>query len=1017
MALAFSLTPQDDTWNQTVGEAELGAPITEAVEVTALEGNDTVTGTAFNDLILGNQGNDSLDGGVAGDDIIYGGQGDDFVTATTGNNLLLGNLGNDTIIGGSGNDTIYGGQDDDSIVGTAGNNEIFGNLGNDIIIAGSGNDYIHGGQDNDTIVASAGRDTLIGGSGDDTIVLSSADVAGSGDIFDGGDGNDNLLVEANNDLTGATITGIETVSVALGVTLTATLNNLTAVTGLKGQGTIQITAPRAEIETYINSLGANVDASLRILDQDGRPVVGTPDDNPSDPDKERPPVETFTLGADTFAFTGRANAPLDTAAGIFNNVTLQSSDVAIGNGDSDVITVEVGSNTTDTIIPVINPQLTGIETLNFTTTYAGGIRPVFSGSRTTGTETVVFSDSTTGLIVEGMRNTVDVALRNHFAVGGFGDTEINFTTTTSPEINISLENVLSPNTAFIVANHGTFNITSTRVNEIDADVDNQLGSIGGRAGTVNISGDQNLELNATRTGGNFAPSLPTTVSRINAAGIEGNEMVTPFTAALDIDVLNPNGNLTFIGGDGGTTIGTINGTNNTDINFTGGAGNDLIGIITGNTNVNFTGGAGDDRVRFDTQQLNRGDIIDGGEGEDVVSTGFTASIPSSLRMSNVETFEVGIFNPGVTTTIPMNDVTGLNTIVFTNSNDNTNRAQITGIGVVPAVEFKGNGRAGNQQPHTVSMNGTAGADVFNVTYGNDGVALGGNNSYQAGFIRTESVETLNITVEDGSIQFATDLSGFEISGKALKTITFTSENNVTGEIVPRNNQSPLIEPLRIGSDDNELTAIDASAVKGMFKAQSGNLAKGAVVTLGEGNSFFDARNNGPAGNDSRGITIRGQGGNDELLGSRGDDILIGGGGADKLNGGDGKNTFVYNQLTDSLLNSLDSITGGFESGDDLIRVPGTVRRDLPLNSGLANPAIPQIRLDNTSISSTFESLEANAIGAFTVSVAIDQINTYVIFNNGVAGYQSGSDSLFEIVGTPNANPVAPAITIEDFIAA
>jgi len=736
--------------------------------------------------------------------------------------------------------------------------------------------------------------------------------------------------------------------------------------------------------------------------------VGTPDDNPSDPDKERPPVETFTLGADTFAFTGRADAPLDTAAGIFNNVTLQSSDVAIGNGSSDVITVEVGSNTKDTIIPVINPQLTGIETLNFTTTYAGGIRPVFSGARTTGTETVVFSDSTTGLTANGMRNTVDVVLRNHFAVGGFGDTNINFTTTTSPEINISLENVLSPATALTVANHGTFNITSTRVNEIDADVDNQLGSIGGGAGTVNISGDQNLQLGAT-----LGQSLPTSVSRINAAGLEGNEMVTPFTAALNIATLNPSGDLTFIGGDGGSTIGSINGNDGSDINFTGGAGNDSVGIITGNTNVNFAGGAGDDRVGFETQQLNRGDVINGGEGEDVVSAGFTATIPSSLRMSNVETFEVNIDNPNglinnvkdsPKTTIPMNDVTGLNTIVFTNSGENeidrTNVAQITGIGVVPAVEFQ----AGNLNPHAVSMNGTAGDDVFDVSYGNRGVA-------KAGFIRTESVETLNVTVENGSIQFATNFNGFEISGKALKQVTFTSENDLTG--VPVGNPPSLL-PINIGSDDNQLTTIDASAVKGVFKAQSEDLVKGAVVTLGEGNSFFDARNNGPAGDDSRGITIRGQGGNDELLGSRGDDILLGAGGSDKLNGGDGKNTFVYNQLTDSLLNSLDSITGTFTDGNDRdrIRVPGTVRIDLDLNSGLGLPEgeFPDIaQLDNTSISSAFESLEANAIGVFTVSAR--NSNTYAIFNNGVAGYQSGSDSLIEIVGG------VPDIVLEDFIAA
>jgi Ca2+-binding RTX toxin-like protein len=980
MTVQINLTSGPDLWNPLIDPLN---PVTEAVELFALAGDDTITGTELDDLILGNQGNDRIDP-AEGDDIVYAGQGNDTIIASSGDNLLLANENDDYVEVSGGNNTVYGGFGNDTIIAGNGDNLLLGNQDNDLIEAGTGDDTIYGGQGNDTIVASTGTDVIFGNEGDDTFSLSAEGVVGEGDVFDGGDGDNNFLVEANNDLTDATITGVQTVTIVQNITLTASLDSLADVTALRGQGTIQITATTADIRTYIDSLGTNVDASLRILDEDGAPVVGTPDDNPSDPDKERPPVETFTLGADTFAFTGRADAPLDTAAGIFNNVTLQSSDVAIGNGSSDVITVEVGSNTTDTIIPVINPQLTGIETLNFTTTYAGGIRPVFSGARTTGTETVVFSDSTTGLTANGMRNTVDVVLRNHFAVGGFGDTNINFTTTTSPEINISLENVLSPATALTVANHGTFNITSTRVNEIDADVDNQLGSIGGSAGTVNISGDQNLQLGAT-----LGQSLPTSVSRINAAGIEGNDMITPFTAALDIALLNPSRDLTFIGGDGGSTIG----------------------IVTGNTNVNFTGGAGEDGVGFAVQELNRGDVINGGEGEDLVSTGFIASIPSSLRMSNVETFAVNIDNPNANTvTIPMNDVTGLDTIIFTNSNDNTQKAQITGIGVVPAVEFQGNEQSGNQQPHAVSMNGTAEDDVFDVSYENGGVALGSDNSYQAGFIRTESVETLNVTIEDGSIQFATDLNGFEISGKALRQVTFTSGNDVTG--VPAGNPSATL-PIDIGSDDNQLTSIDASAVEGVFKAQSGNLVKGAVVTLGEGNSFFDARNNGPAGNDSRGITIRGQGGNDELLGSRGDDILLGAGGSDKLNGGDGKNTFVYSQLTDSLLNSLDSITGGFASGDDRIRVPGTVRRDLPLNSGFAG--VPDIaQLDNTSISSAFERLEANAIGVFTVSGRNN--NTYVIFNNGVVGYQSGSDSLIEIVGISGGASV-PNITINDFIAA
>ena len=73
--------------------------------ILGLEGNDTITGTAFNDAIIGGDGNDTLTGGP-GNDYLRGGVGNDTVTGSAGDDTLIGGTGNDTLSGGVGNDTI-----------------------------------------------------------------------------------------------------------------------------------------------------------------------------------------------------------------------------------------------------------------------------------------------------------------------------------------------------------------------------------------------------------------------------------------------------------------------------------------------------------------------------------------------------------------------------------------------------------------------------------------------------------------------------------------------------------------------------------------------------------------------------------------------------------------------------------------------------------------------------------------------------------------------------------------------
>ena len=134
---------------------------------------------------------------MQGNDWLNGGPGDDLVSGDTN---ATGDLTSfDRIFGGSGNDTLNGGDSRDRISGGPGNDTSNGENGNDRMNGGTGDDVQNGGDGNDTIFANIGNDTSYGGNGNDTLwALARSDVHPgpngevdqSGDVLDGGPGDD-----------------------------------------------------------------------------------------------------------------------------------------------------------------------------------------------------------------------------------------------------------------------------------------------------------------------------------------------------------------------------------------------------------------------------------------------------------------------------------------------------------------------------------------------------------------------------------------------------------------------------------------------------------------------------------------------------------------------------------------------------------------------------------------------------------------------------------------------------------
>ena len=127
--------------------------------------------------------------------------------------------GTPLVVGGAGGDTITGADTADSL---------YGNEGNDTLNGGGGDDLLNGG---------GGIDALHGGTGDDvmSLGLDFADVAVSGETYNGGAGTDTLRIYTTVDLSNVNLVDIEILDIAgsyPGIGLTgAQLSSLSTVNG------------------------------------------------------------------------------------------------------------------------------------------------------------------------------------------------------------------------------------------------------------------------------------------------------------------------------------------------------------------------------------------------------------------------------------------------------------------------------------------------------------------------------------------------------------------------------------------------------------------------------------------------------------------------------------------------------------------------------------------------------------------------------------------------------------------
>jgi Ca2+-binding RTX toxin-like protein len=124
-------------------------------------GGGGASGGGYDDVQFGTEGNDSLTGGIGkdllagqgGDDLLRGGRNDDVLAGFAGNDFLKGEDGDDVVTGGAGNDTVWGLDGEDVLIGNGGNDILTGGNGNDALSDFSGSDTLRGGTGSDILTA------------------------------------------------------------------------------------------------------------------------------------------------------------------------------------------------------------------------------------------------------------------------------------------------------------------------------------------------------------------------------------------------------------------------------------------------------------------------------------------------------------------------------------------------------------------------------------------------------------------------------------------------------------------------------------------------------------------------------------------------------------------------------------------------------------------------------------------------------------------------------------------------
>ncbi|MDB9491293.1 S8 family serine peptidase [Dolichospermum circinale CS-534/05] len=335
----------------------------------------------------------------------------------------------------------------------------------------------------------------------------------------------------------------------------------------------------------------------------------------------------------------------------------------------------------------------------------------------------------------------------------------------------------------------------------------------------------------------------------------------------------------------------------------------------------------------------------------------------------------------------------------------------------------------NDDPFT----GTSNADTLIGTTGADTlIGLASNDTYTVNHVGDIVTEALNAGTDlvNASISYTlpnhvenltlTGSSNINGTGNSLNnTLTGNSGNNtLTGNAGNDTLNGGAGIDILIGGLGNDVYVVDTTTDTITENANEGTDTVQSSITF-DLTVFPNIENLTLTG--TAAINGTGNAGNNSLTGNSGNNTLNGGAGADTLTGGVGSDIFVF-QFGQSPVSGADRISD-FAIGTDKI--------DLLTASGVAmNAPTAFTRAANstaTTLTNVVNSVFTDANGALTgnqalgvnsaalVSVTTSGIaGTYLVINDGVAGFQSSNDLLVNITGYSGTLPALGSIVVSNF---
>lgn len=917
-----------------------------------LEDPTKITGTIFDDVINGTDGDDEIHGGD-GNDIINGGKGNDKLYGDNGNDNINGGLGNDEIYGGLGNDTLNGNEGNDIIYGEDGDDTINGGLGADILYGGSGNDKINGG---------GGGDTIYGGDGNDIINKSENS---SNHIILGGKGNDEIYGTFGNDTYHYT-------SGDGNDTIYETATNETYIDSLYLHQIIP-----DDVEIYRQGVNAN-DIFIKIKTKNEYIIIknyyqdnGTLNyldqiifDNgiiwKSDKIIDQAQYYRGTEGSDIINISNKLINIINSDSGndrITNSI--KGTIINSGNG-SDII----NSSGNDTIIKTEND--------NDNITVSGNNIIVESGS---GYD--VINSTMNGSINAGLDNdTIYLGNLKETIIYNIGDGQDTISTNGAggDVFNITGYNKIDINNIHL---SGKGTIVELRFNGNDSLILKNYIIL-----LTNINNSMKFNFDDGSISQNELKDLYTVITKAELADNQFydtifSDQITGTDGADNINIINGNGGTGFDIVNSGNGIDTIkNKIDNTVIN----AGNDDDIIYTYGLNVTVNGDAGNDKIYIDEKSLIGSGYLNGGEGDDLISFQAYTHVSNNyiiegglgndtINMSRgTEKFIFKRDDGNDTINISgsndtsqkdkliikgylKNDITSDNFSLFDNGrsvilklSDNDSIKLVNFLsGTLASNNLKyfefDDGTLTNQEliEKITYIKGTVGNDVIYDTAFNDTIDLSNGGDDQ---VTLKSGNDTLTTSNNSTMVFVQSSNNIINSGSGSDYLYLDRDSINTLNLKSSNNGHDNIGFAYLNTNGiihvniNKTINIADTSVKGnYYKFSWGNdsslsfqpsvlntriIFNNQVMNLNDINLVGDDGDNYLSAISSKGQTIYGNGGKDEIYGSIENDIIHGGLDDDKLYGKAG-NDLIYGDDGNDLISDTEgnnTIYGG--DGNDKI---------------------------------------------------------------------------------------------------